>query len=162
MREHTTDLDKILGINHIGWLESKLICTYIQMMDGRNHDNFFKTNALFILYIHVISKGDPITTLLQIQEATFSLETYKSKMFLRLFDTERVIFNYISDQSIFKLKIVAGANDILSEMCRTIGPDRQLLVWTDKILSMPDRLTSNNFPIGQKKYVCFLSHVKKI
>ena len=37
-------------------------------MDGRNHDNFFKTNALFILYIHVISQGDPMTTLLQIQE----------------------------------------------------------------------------------------------
>jgi hypothetical protein len=34
----------------------------------------------------------------------------------------------------------------LSKMCRTIGPDQQFLVRTGKILSMPDRLTGNNFP----------------
>jgi hypothetical protein len=28
MRQHSTDLDKIVELNRIGWLETNLICTY--------------------------------------------------------------------------------------------------------------------------------------
>jgi len=60
----------------------------------------------------------------------------------------------------FSLKKIMRENlssiNSLSEMCRTVGPDRQFLVRTGKILCMPDRLTGNYSVICSGRYILLL------